>query len=321
MGNSVTPGAPVSDVTPSTATAGLDKLTGKRPSEQGSAAADPELTAFIEELRTLRAGRPLKLKNRSGALIDDLDPAVMGQQWKLMLEWAHNKDGSGVALDSLKAAWKVGYKEHLEFALKYQSAGWIGAPPKATGLVVIPPYIGGYGRLKSDKGKKKGKDFEPAPAEPKKYPPLAPLVATVLEKLWAISASEKQVEKIYFQAQNYAGHGGDDWSDKGYSVDLYPCMDAYLSRRHPIQEKGFWSSAIVTELIYRLDQAVTEAKASWWHVLYNDTRVIQAVNDKFGRVAAAFRGSFKKNDAGEIKANWHGPQHVGILHIHVDIHP
>jgi hypothetical protein len=106
-----------------------------------------------------------------------------------------------------------------------------------------------------------------------------------------------------FAANNYHGHGGGSFQDRGRSVDLaIPKMDP----------NGFFDPQAAVDFLLKLD-SVADVE---WRVLYDDYRVAKAVNQKLQKRRVSETANTSTKDGVATNVNWHGPL---VTHFHLDL--
>jgi hypothetical protein len=136
----------------------------------------------------------------------------------------------------------------------------------------------------------------------------APVAAEVVKFLKAL-----KLKYPGFRASTYGNHGLGSFKNKGYSVDLN-----LTSGR---TKEGFYIPDDAVRFLLALDAIAKERKFNW-RVLYNDFRVISAVNRALGLRRVVYVGTVFRDQKTRKPSslNWHGPDPL-ILHMHLDLVP
>jgi hypothetical protein len=211
-------------------------------------------------------------------LFKDLADTLAGAR----LRWTKGQFTEAV----IARGWAISRVENMRFQL----ASWAGlrslgnmAPPKTPVTLTSNPIV-------------KHSDVAP----------VAPLTIRFVQEL------KKRYTKS-FSAQNYRGHGGGPFLNRGFSLDLY--ISGTDSR-------GFYPASEAIAFMRAVHQAAAAAGAEW-RVLYNDFSVADVINRETKAQHILFMGVARYKDAAKTKVaglNWHGP-HPLILHFHIDLAP
>lgn len=188
------------------------------------------------------------------------------------------KQGTRCRFGTYARGWMAGRREEVDF----ETLGAGGRHHPIADLVPPP----GTDRL------------EPLDRAGRAVPPVQPLMNRLLRELWARSPSAA--------ADNYPGHGGGNFKNRGFSVDL--------KIGGPLDDRGFYPRDRAVAMLLALDAAASAVGATW-RVLYNDYAVAAAVNRHTGLRQVVFIGQTRPDGT---NLNWHGPL---ILHFHLDIAP
>ena len=97
----------------------------------------------------------------------------------------------------------------------------------------------------------------------------------------------------------YRWHGGGKWDGQGFSLDIQ-------LPRGSRDQRGFYAVSDTVGVFLKLDKMAKNSQFGW-KALYNDRKVAEVVNKKFGRRAVRFVAQ-------------HGPAPY-VLHIHLDLMP
>ncbi len=256
---------------------------GERGREAIEAEAAAEIPAAIAETAA-RLGRERALHSRrapsdeESALLHDYRDTLTGAHAR----WGKRYARAPFTVEAIGRAWMISREQETRF--KYSSSpvrplqGF--APPGERVALAAHPLVGS-----SDKA------------------PVAPVVGSFAEEL----------KRRYpgMRAENYRGHGGGSFADRGYSLDLY------IKGK---DERGFFPADDALAFLRAVHEAAGAVNAQW-RVIYNDFTVADAMNRATGQRNVIFVGTvFRDRNRAINGINWHGPDPL-ILHFHLDLAP
>ena len=134
--------------------------------------------------------------------------------------------------------------------------------------------------------------------------PVAPIIIRFVQEL-------HQHYQGSLHVSTYRGHGGGNFKDRGYSVDLF------LQGR---DDRGFFLPQEAVKFL-RVLHDTAKATDTEWRVIYNDFSVADAINRETGQAHVIFVGTASRDSNKQATGLiWHGP-HPLILHFHLDLVP
>lgn len=134
--------------------------------------------------------------------------------------------------------------------------------------------------------------------------PVAPIVVRFVEEL-------RQRYRGSLAVSNYRGHGGGNFKDRGYSLDLF---------LKGLDDRGFYSHEEAVKLLRAVQESARTIHAEW-RVIYNDFSVADIINRETGQEHVIFVGTVRRDKNKRVSGlNWHGPFPL-ILHFHLDLAP
>lgn len=211
-------------------------------------------------------------------LLQDYQDTLTGAQHR----WGDRFNTGILTVNAIGKAWMVSRQENMQFQLL--SSGFSALknfhPPKSR-IALVPSNL----IEDSDKA------------------PVAPIMVQFVKALRQHYPS--------FHASTYRGHGGGDFLDRGYSIDLF------LQGR---DSRGFYPVDDAVKFLRAMHETAAEVNAEW-RVIYNDFSAAKVINQETGQYHVIFVGKASQNSQKKVNGIiWHGPEPL-ILHFHLDLVP